>query len=203
LLASRATFTDRRDVVAAAQIYIDSLLNEGKYEAAVSEANRLETVLPDDPHSALSLYLVHSLQGDSRSGAYLDEAIKRLKQGRVTSTVFRWRKLSNRQASSTKSFIYSKTESRWCVTPQRCDCLSPLRQTQTDGARWTKYLGPFLRRSLKSHSTYVRAPRWHFGWVISPMLRDTYAHICGLDRAVSKYNYSYYTYWRDRKKPVT
>jgi tetratricopeptide (TPR) repeat protein len=79
LLASRATFTDRRDVVAAAQIYIDSLLNEGKYEDAVSEANRLEAVLPDDPLSALSLYLVYSTQGDASAASYLYEAIKRLK----------------------------------------------------------------------------------------------------------------------------
>jgi tetratricopeptide (TPR) repeat protein len=78
LLASRAEFTDKRDIIAAAQIYIDSLLNEENYEAAVIEANRLETLLANEPLSALSLYLVHSTQGNPQAGAYLDEAIRRL-----------------------------------------------------------------------------------------------------------------------------
>ncbi len=78
LLASRATYTEKRDIIAAAQIYIHSLLTEDKRGAAVVEANRLETVLPNEPLSAICLYIVHLAQGDPQAGAYLDEAVRRL-----------------------------------------------------------------------------------------------------------------------------
>jgi hypothetical protein len=79
ILAGRVAFKDRRDTIAAALVFVDSLLAEGKYEDALAEVERLQHILPNDPQSALLAYRVKSAQGDPNAEHALDEAI-----GRVT-----------------------------------------------------------------------------------------------------------------------
>jgi tetratricopeptide (TPR) repeat protein len=78
-LAARSEYLDRRDIVAAAQIYIDSYLRDENYEAAMAEADRLQNILPDDPLSALAMFQISSAQGQVDASRHLDEAAHRLR----------------------------------------------------------------------------------------------------------------------------
>ena len=81
LLARRAEYTDGRDIIGAAQVYIDSLLNERNFAEATAEAQRLQSLLPEEPHSALSLYRIHAAQGNPDAGAFLSQAMRRVHDG--------------------------------------------------------------------------------------------------------------------------
>jgi tetratricopeptide (TPR) repeat protein len=81
LLARRSEYTDSRHIVAAAEIYIDTLLAEGQFDEAIVEAERFQTLLPDDPLPALALYRIHSAQGHQNAAVFLDEAVQRVHEG--------------------------------------------------------------------------------------------------------------------------
>jgi tetratricopeptide (TPR) repeat protein len=64
ILAGRDSFTDRRDVIAAALVVIESLIAESKFDEASVEADRLKSLLPGDPPWALAKYRIRSAQGE-------------------------------------------------------------------------------------------------------------------------------------------
>ena len=78
LLVSRAEYTDRTDIIAAAQICIDSYLIEEMKRRRMKLTASSFFLSSDEPLSALALYQVFSLRGTNALGAYLDEAVRRL-----------------------------------------------------------------------------------------------------------------------------
>jgi tetratricopeptide (TPR) repeat protein len=78
LLGSREGYTERIDVIASAQIRIDSYLTEGNFNEAVAEAGRLRTAFPDDAQAYLSSYRAHAARGDPDAVSFLEEAKRRI-----------------------------------------------------------------------------------------------------------------------------
>jgi tetratricopeptide (TPR) repeat protein len=76
ILADRASFTDEREIVAAALIVIDTYCKERNFADALAEAERLKLVLPDHPQGRLSVYHVKRQSGDVEADAALDAAVK-------------------------------------------------------------------------------------------------------------------------------
>ena len=78
LLAPRAAFTDRKDILGGAMVVIASYVQEENFNAALEEASRLQSVLPDDPHAALEPYRIKRARGDSDAEDALDQALARV-----------------------------------------------------------------------------------------------------------------------------
>jgi tetratricopeptide (TPR) repeat protein len=76
ILVGRDSFTDRRDMIAAALVFIESLISEGKFDEASAEADRLKSLLPSDPPWALAKYRIRSARGDRDAGHFVDDALQ-------------------------------------------------------------------------------------------------------------------------------
>ena len=77
IIAERASFTGR-DVVPAAQVYVESLVKEGKFDEALAEAERLASILPDDPNGPLIKYRIKLARADADAEDDLDEAVAKV-----------------------------------------------------------------------------------------------------------------------------
>jgi tetratricopeptide (TPR) repeat protein len=75
ILAERSAFIERRDIVAAGLTVLESYIAEGKFDEAVSEAQRLADALPNDAHTSLAMYRAKSARGDSDAEPFLDCAV--------------------------------------------------------------------------------------------------------------------------------
>jgi tetratricopeptide (TPR) repeat protein len=76
ILADRASFSDDRDIVAAALTVIDTYCEEKNFGDALAEAERLKQVLPHHPQGSLAVYRVKQQSGDVEANAALDDAVK-------------------------------------------------------------------------------------------------------------------------------
>ena len=78
ILSDREAYTDKTNIIGAADAVVDSFLAESKFEEARLEAKRLEKVLPDDPEALIAMYRVLSTAGDAEAWPYLKQAIARI-----------------------------------------------------------------------------------------------------------------------------
>ena len=78
ILSDREAYTNKTNIIGAADAVVDSFLAESKFEEARLEAKRLEKVLPDDPEALIAMYRVLSTAGDAEAWPYLKQAIARI-----------------------------------------------------------------------------------------------------------------------------
>jgi hypothetical protein len=76
ILAERGSFTDTRDIVAAALTVIETYCEEKNFTDALTEAERLKGALPNHPQGPLAIYLVKHQSRDPSADAALDDAVK-------------------------------------------------------------------------------------------------------------------------------
>jgi len=78
LLEQRDTFPNHIDAMGASFVVVDSYLEEGNFEAALAEAERLKARFPDDPQSFLTIYRVRKAAAEPDAQSYLETATTKL-----------------------------------------------------------------------------------------------------------------------------
>src|SRR5207248_2869682 len=76
ILKDRAAFSSISDIIASSLAVVESYVKESDFDAALVEADRLETVLRDHPHGPLAHFRIENARGSSDSQRYLDRAIE-------------------------------------------------------------------------------------------------------------------------------
>lgn len=78
ILKDRKKFIDPREIVGAALTVIDAYREQDDFSRALEEAERLDHLLPNEPHASLAIYRIKRDCGDANAGEALDSALARV-----------------------------------------------------------------------------------------------------------------------------
>jgi tetratricopeptide (TPR) repeat protein len=88
ILQNRDEFTDTREIVGASLTIIDAYCQLKDYTNALHEADRLNRLLPDEPHAQLAIYKIMHERGDPEADKALDVALARVNKHTELPTRF-------------------------------------------------------------------------------------------------------------------
>jgi tetratricopeptide (TPR) repeat protein len=75
ILSERENFTRERDIIAAALVFTETFIKEGRFDDAEHESSRLEVALAKHPQGPLAQFRVKTSRGDAAASAELDRAL--------------------------------------------------------------------------------------------------------------------------------